>query len=192
MHQQSSSAKYGMPVASQHLGSEVRPISIDREGSQVNFEYKSIKIQITAGALVMVVAAWVAGAGKFGLGWGAVAGGLLLLTLFFHELGHIGVALVTSTPITCMGACLKGPYVGRKIASSFGREISIVSAGLIVHLIIVLSCWSTPGIAHWLALMNLYIGVYNLLPVPGSDGRRLVKLIYERLNTKQPAMASAS
>jgi Zn-dependent protease len=156
--------------------------------SGMNFEYRSFRIQITSGVLFILAISWIVGAEKFGLRLGAVAGGLLLVSLLFHELGHIGVALVTSTPVTCMGAGFKGFYIGRRVASSFGREISIVSAGLVVQFIITLSCWSTPGIPHWLALMNAYLGAFNLLPVPGSDGRRLMKLVYERFSTKQPAM----
>lgn len=108
---------------------------------------------------------------------GTVAGLLLIFSLLLHEAGHISVAFLTGTRVNAAGICLKGPYIRRQVASTRGADLAIASAGLAVNLLIVLAFWDATGMLHWLAGLNAYFAASNLLPIGGSDGQRILRLL---------------
>lgn len=136
-----------------------------------------MKFHISAGALVPAAAILAIGISRFGWLWGTLAGCLLVLSLLLHEAGHIAVALLTGTRVDAAGICLKGPYIRRQVASSKCADLAIASAGLAVNALIILAFWNTTGILHWLAALNAYFAVSNLIPAFGSDGQRILRLL---------------
>ncbi len=94
--------------------------------------------------------------------------------------------MLTNTRVEAVGVCLKGPYIRRQAASSKLADLGIASAGLAVNVIIILAFWNTTGILHWLAALNAYFAVSNLVPLGGSDGQRIFRLLRGQPAILQP------
>ena len=136
-----------------------------------------MKFHVSPGALVPAAAVLAIGISRFGWSRGTLAGLLLVLSLLLHEVGHVAVAFLTGTRVEAAGVCLKGPYIRRKVAATRCADIAIASAGLAVNTLIILAFWNAAGILHWLAALNAYFAVSNLVPAFGSDGQRILKLL---------------
>ncbi len=144
-----------------------------------------MKFHMSPGALVPAAAILAIGISRFGWSRGTLAGFLLLLSLLLHEAGHIGAAILTDTRIDAVGVCLKGPYIRRQAASSKLADLGIASAGLAVNVVIILAFWNATGVLHWLAALNAYFAVSNLIPFGGSDGQRILRLLRGQTPTPQ-------
>lgn len=102
---------------------------------------------------------------------------LAALAALCHELGHlVALRLVGAT---VQGICFTG--FGAEIRAdtrylSYGRDILCTAAGPAVNLILALLLARVSG-DYLLAGANLLQGLFNLLPVPGLDGARLLHLI---------------
>jgi Zn-dependent protease len=66
-------------------------------------------------------------------------------------------------------------------------DLGIASAGLAVNVLIILVFWNTIGILHWLAALNAYFAVSNLIPLGGSDGQRILRLLRGPSSTPKSA-----
>ena len=126
---------------------------------------------------------------KLSVTWGAV--GLLALALFAgagevlpvvalaalcHELGHLtALALVKAKieriRLTAFGAEIRADtrYL------PYGREIFCTLAGPAVNLVLAVVLARAAG-NYLLAGANLFLGVFNLLPLPSLDGGRALHL----------------
>jgi len=146
-----------------------------------------MRFEVSPGAVVPATAILAIGMSRFGWFWGIAAGVLLILSLLLHEMGHILAALLTGTPVDAAGVGLKGPFIRRRVASSWQADLVIASAGLAVNLLIVMAFWKAAGILHWLAGLNAYFALSNLIPLWGSDGQRILGLLRDRsLSTHRP------
>ena len=104
-----------------------------------------------------------------------------LLAALFHELGHLAVMLLTGNAparltLTALGGRLKGAAF-----SGFWAELMALSAGAAVNLLLAMACCLAIG--HKMQLfsaINLVLGCFNLLPVQGLDGGRILRLLLER------------
>ena len=127
--------------------------------------------------------------GRLTVTWGAV--GLLALALFAgagevlpvvalaalcHELGHLtALALVKAKieriRLTAFGAEIRADtrYL------PYGREIFCTLAGPAVNLVLAVVLARAAG-NYLLAGANLFLGVFNLLPLPSLDGGRALHL----------------
>lgn len=126
------------------------------------------------------VAYWLAGA------CGAL---VLLASLLAHELAHavvarhVGVGVKSVTlwlfgGVSVLGGEAKTPGEAFRIAFA-GPATSLVLAGAFFGVRMVLETMQTApivvGVAMWLALVNLVLGLFNLLPGAPLDGGRLVR-----------------
>jgi Zn-dependent protease len=145
--------------------------------STVTFSHKSFHVQATWGALLLVLLLLLFSISQLGLRSGTAGGLLLMVCLLLHEGAHVAVALITRTPVLGAGVSLKGPYIRRKAASSAIAEICIAASGLLVNLVLALALWRSSGMLRWLAEMNAFLGLTNLLPLSGSDGKRILDTI---------------
>lgn len=109
-------------------------------------------------------------------GWpiGLAAGGLLIVSLLLHEVGHMLVATMLGVPVREFGLCLGGAYNRRAFAPSPRDEVLISAAGPLMNLLLVLPLLSLPQMGFQLATCNLTLCVVNLLPLPSSDGSRIL------------------
>ncbi len=105
-------------------------------------------------------------------------GALLLASLLLHEAGHILAALYFRVPVREFGLAFAGAYTRRAYATRRRHEILIAAAGPAMNLLLVIPFLFLPQYGAQLALCNLLLGIINLLPIPSSDGLRILKAIW--------------
>lgn len=94
-----------------------------------------------------------------------------LLAMVLHELGHLVTARVLGVKVHRVGVCLKGIYILRE-AGAPEQNIRISMAGPLVN-VLLLALWP---VAPLFAMANLLCAASNLLPLPGTDGYRIMTL----------------
>jgi len=124
-----------------------------------------------------------------------IAGGLLVtLCLVIHELAHVAVAFLFAVPVHGVGIKFKGAYTFRRYAGRRWHDVLIAAAGPFANLVLMFASFFVPKLGIWLAEWNCGIALINLLPLPGSDGYRILKTIFRPdmsiYAPRQPAVAS--
>ncbi len=111
-------------------------------------------------------------------GWwlGLVVAALMVASLLLHEVGHMLAATFLGVQVSEFGLCLKGAY-NRRAPSSRRREVLISSAGPLMNLVLVIPFLFVPVFGVSLALCNLMLCIFNLLPLPSSDGLRILRAL---------------
>ena len=103
--------------------------------------------------------------------------------MLLHELGHIAVALLCGVKVKKVGLSRTGLYTVREAGPRWAN-LCVSLAGPLVNLALAIAFRDVfPGFA-W---VNLVAFGYNLLPIPNSDGRRVLALL-----TGDSAIARAS
>ena len=120
------------------------------------------KLEVTWGAAALLLMALIAGAGE--------VLPLVALSALCHELGHLTAlklvgAKVEQIRLTAFGAEIRADtrYL------SYGREIFCTLAGPAVNLFLAVVLARVTG-DYLMAGANLFLGVFNLLPLPVLDG----------------------
>jgi Zn-dependent protease len=110
-------------------------------------------------------------------GWqlGLPEGTLFLASLLLHEAGHILAAAVLRVPVREFGLELRGAYIRRAYATRRRDEILIAASGPLMNLLVVVPLLFVPRMGAQLATCNLMLGIINLLPLPSSDGQRILR-----------------
>ncbi|MDW7739073.1 MAG: M50 family metallopeptidase [Bacillota bacterium] len=108
----------------------------------------------------------------------------ILFTVFIHEAGHaLGIMLTRAGRIQGLVLNLKGigiswePYANEPLKRTF-----VSLAGPAINLLFAISFFITGQ--ELLFLTNLVFGLVNLLPLPGSDGSRVLtnlKHVFQQL-----------
>ncbi len=91
-----------------------------------------------------------------------------IVGMVLHELGHAGATLACGLKVRKFGVSWKGVYVVRQSGTSMQNRL-VTLAGPVTNLLLACS-WP---IAPKFAFANLILGVFNLLPLKGSDGSRI-------------------
>jgi Zn-dependent protease len=124
-------------------------------------------------ALCVLNGIWLSGA------WlGLAVGAALAASLLLHEVGHMLAAITLGVPVREFGLCLTGAYNRRAYAGRRRDEALISAAGPLMNLFFVLPLLYIPLIGARLALFNLLLCIVNLLPLPLSDGSRILRTIW--------------
>ena len=110
-----------------------------------------------------------------GLQLGLPLGALLLASLLLHEAGHMITATFLNVPVREFGLKLGGAYIRRAYATRRRDEILIAASGPLMNLLVVVPLIFLPRMGAQLAMCNLMLGVINLLPLPSSDGQRILR-----------------
>ncbi|MHB1937653.1 MAG: site-2 protease family protein [Acidobacteriaceae bacterium] len=141
-------------------------------GRQV--EDKLVAFRVGRGGAAMAGAVLLAGFGPMDghLEAGLLLGLLTLASLLLHECGHLLAARASGVKIREIGFCLRGSYIRREPARMPLDDAAIALSGPLVNALIAAALWTVPGVGHWLAIYNLVLVASNLVPLPGSDGRR--------------------
>ncbi len=99
----------------------------------------------------------------------------------FHEAGHVTCARLLGLKVRRLGLNWHGPYVVREQGDPL-QNLAVSLAGPLMNLLLA----GSMALAPWLGvpavifgLYNLVLGVYNLLPIPCSDGRRILNLLLQ-------------
>lgn len=102
----------------------------------------------------------------------------LCVAVVAHELGHVFACRALGLKIIQIGINWRGPFVKRE-RSTPSNNLLVSLYGPITNLFLV---WMTIGIMPQFAFVNLAVGVLNLLPIPTSDGRNIIRAIKEIVN----------
>jgi Zn-dependent protease len=118
------------------------------------------------------------GIGLYGLRLGLAVGAAIAASLLLHEMGHMLAAILLRVPVREFGLCLLGAYNRRARAASRRDEVLISGAGSLINLFFALPLLYIPVVGTQLALCNLLLCVGNLLPLPSSDGLRILRIMW--------------
>ena len=103
---------------------------------------------------------------------------ILLISLFFHELGHLFLirlfkAKISSVSITGIGIFIN---VSDYYKLSLLKKVLISLGGIIVNILIVLITIHIPGvITKELMKINIILALFNCLPIYPLDGFQLIR-----------------
>ncbi|MDT8067301.1 MAG: hypothetical protein ROO76_03965 [Terriglobia bacterium] len=140
-------------------------------------EVGDLRLEGTEGALVLAAGLAILSAVKLGSVGGLSGGGLIIASLLLHELGHLAMAQALGVRVKAIGMCLKGAYLRRQRSPRARNELLIAASGPLANL--VLYFWLRDGdlVLQWVALMNLVLAGSNLIPIPGTDGARILESV---------------
>jgi Zn-dependent protease len=110
-------------------------------------------------------------------GWrlGILFGAMMIASLLLHEAGHILAATFLGVPVHEFGLRLAGAYIRRAYAATQQDEVLIATAGPLMNFCLILPLSFVPVLGQQLALCNLVMGLINLMPIPSSDGMRILR-----------------
>jgi len=95
-----------------------------------------------------------------------------LLAMALHETAHVVAAIGVGIKVKSVGFCWKGLYTVREAGPPV-KNVFVSLAGPLTNLALIL-CW------YWsptFGLANLCFAAFNLLPIQGSDGDRVLKCL---------------
>jgi len=93
--------------------------------------------------------------------------------MLFHECGHISVALLCGVRVKKVGVSRTGLYTVREAGPRWAN-LCISCAGPLVNLVLAIALRAVLPAFAW---VNLIAFAYNLLPIPNSDGKRILALL---------------
>lgn len=112
--------------------------------------------------------------------------GCLLLGFYaclLHEMGHLAAMLWLNVPLSeiCFyGAGVKIVPKKSKL-SGYGKELAVLAAGPLANIIVFAAAYFLiGGQAAVFGAVSLVTGLFNLLPLKGFDGGRMLSLAAER------------
>lgn len=123
---------------------------------------------------------------------GVIAAVGLFISVTLHELGHSWVALRYGLEIKSITLWILGGIAAlSSIPREWDREFWIAIAGPITSVLVAIVCWigvlltpkSLPVIVFvfgWLAIVNITLTVFNLLPAFPMDGGRILRALLAR------------
>jgi len=92
-----------------------------------------------------------------------------VISLFFHEAGHICAARALGIRVKRIGITWWGPYIVREAGAPMANAM-ISAAGPFVNLLLSAMLWHVWPTG---SLVNLVLGLANLVPTASSDGGRV-------------------
>ena len=92
-----------------------------------------------------------------------------ILAMLIHEAGHMAAAQAIGIRIKSIGLCWKGLYTVRETGSP-AKNLLISLAGPLTN-VVLLAFWP---LSHTFGLANLCFAFFNLIPLRGSDGDRVL------------------
>lgn len=132
--------------------------------------------------------------------YSAIFFGMLVFSIFLHELGHAWGAVVQGIPVRRVVLYAGGGYCQRARSASAYQDELIVAMGPIVTAVL----WAVPALIapffnsptlvwglYTLSNINLFLLIFNLMPVMPLDGGRLFQLILGRFMPRRQATVIA-
>ncbi len=93
--------------------------------------------------------------------------------MLLHELGHLAAALLCGVKVKKVGLSRTGLYTVREPGPRWAN-LCVSLAGPLVNLLLAIAL---RDVLHTFAWVNLFAFAYNFLPIPNSDGSRIVALL---------------
>src|ERR1700752_3687661 len=93
--------------------------------------------------------------------------------MLLHESGHIAIAYLCGVKVKKVGLSRTGLYTVREPGPRWAN-LCVSLAGPLLNLLLAMALRDVLPTFAW---VNLIACVYNLLPIPNSDGRRIMELL---------------
>jgi Zn-dependent protease len=139
----------------------------------------NLRFEFRQSAVLLVVVLLALTISQLGLQTGLIAAVLIIVSLLAHELGHIVIATFLGVRVKAIGLCVLGAYIRREDSHRFGTEAAIALAGPTVNLVLAIILFRSSPLASFVAIMNAQIFAFNLLPIPGCDGWRAMRSLWQ-------------
>lgn len=105
-----------------------------------------------------------------------------ILCALLHESGHVAVFVLQQRRLPALEASLAGLCLSlRGVLLTPGQELALAAAGPALNLLLAFGAlaWMEGPAGYgysgmWFAATNLLVGGFNLIPLPGLDGRRML------------------
>jgi membrane-associated protease RseP (regulator of RpoE activity) len=137
----------------------------------------SLRFEASFGAIALIGALAILATLHLGVLTGAIGAALVIASLLAHEAGHLVAAKLCGVRVKAIGLCFKGAYLRRKDSKHAGTELVIALCGPIASILLFLILQGDSPVIRWVAHLNLVVGVSNLLPIPSTDGARIVRAL---------------
>ena len=156
------------------------------------FEFRGpwgVPIQVGGSLMLLALIFVPLGGSSDMLFYGLISFGMLIASIFLHELGHAWGCLIQGIPVRRIMLYGGGGFCERSASATPYEEELIVAMGPIVNLVIwavaslLAPMMADPTMAwalYWLGQMNLFLALFNLLPVMPLDGGKLFQLLLMR------------
>ncbi len=115
---------------------------------------------------------------------------LCLFAVILHELGHLIMMIIFKAEVSGFEISAFNITIvqNSRYSLSFGKDILCTLAGPAVNVLLFTVC---SGFSRDFALVNLYIGAFNLLPASSLDGgQALYLLLCRKLSADRSALVS--
>lgn len=148
-----------------------------------------IPVQISGSLLMLVLIIVGLGGNIQNLHFQLIFVAVLVASIFLHELGHAWGCHVQGVPVRRIVIYGGGGFCEQKRAASAYQDELIVAMGPIVNLAIwAMASLAMPGVSQPMlymvlyitAYLNLFLAIFNLLPVHPLDGGKLFQLVLMR------------
>lgn len=113
-----------------------------------------------------------------------------LYACLLHETGHLAVMMLFGQPVKKLifyGAGIKIIQSKNELLVGFGKQLAILAAGCTVNFLI----YAMTAFFHkyeLFGLINLMVGLFNILPLNCLDGGKIIVLGFYRFFTYDKAM----
>ncbi len=150
------------------------------------------EVQGSDGALLLFAILAALSAVRLGMWRGTLCALLILLSLLAHELAHLATARALGVRVRAIGFCFRGAYLRRLESWNPKCEFLIAAAGPAVSVLLYFALRQGGAVIHWVGILNLVLAISNLVPVRGTDGRRILSASSRMLfSSPQPARDAA-
>ncbi len=102
---------------------------------------------------------------------------IYLCSYFFHEISHILLVYLFSGRVKTITFTSFGISIKKTTELSIVREILILSAGCLGNLLLILIFLCLD--LQLIVLINLFIIIFNLIPLENFDGGQILKLLFD-------------
>jgi len=160
--------------------------------SNVIFQFRGVfgvPVQIGSSIVLLVLLFLSFGTSTAQLLYNAIFLGMIIGSIYLHELGHAWATLVQGIPVRRIMIFGGGGFCERSRSATAGQEELIVAMGPIVNL----GIWAVASLiwpympegllmwaVHLLAWVNLFLAIFNMIPVQPLDGGKLFHLLLQR------------
>jgi Zn-dependent protease len=138
---------------------------------------RKFTVEMHRNAWILIIACILFGVKMDGWPFGAILGASMIVSLLLHEVGHMLAAISLGVPVYGIGLRLFGAYNRRERSHNRRDEVLISLAGPGMNLLLAAPLLFIPHIGVQLALGNLGLCLVNLLPIPSSDGMRILQTL---------------
>ena len=168
--------------------------------SNVIFQFRGVfgvPVHIGSSILLLVLLFLSFGTSAAQLLYNAIFLGMIIGSIYLHELGHAWATLIQGIPVRRIMIYGGGGFCERTRSANARQEELIVAMGPIVNLTIwavasLIWPYMPEGLLMWavnlLAWINLFLAIFNMIPVQPLDGGKLFHLLLLRFTS--PGMAT--